>query len=186
MKTATTKTVPEKKAGGRDKQGPVRKKKAAVAKKKAQPRKRKPGPETKLTPQVEAIILELTANTTDSLKRICDKNKGVLPAPGTIRRWIAENELFRDKYTRAKEEQADVMAEEISDIADELARKKDLTHEQIGAAKLRMEARKWSASKLKPKKYGDRTDITTGGESLNNPFLEFLKLNSVKNKDENS
>jgi hypothetical protein len=120
------------------------------------------------------MILEELATSANGLYTICKKNPR-LPSHATVRRWIAENEDFRDKYTRAREEQADFIADEIMEISDGLSRKKELTHEQIGAARLRMDARKWVAAKLKPKKYGDKVDVTTDGESMNKGFYDFLK-----------
>jgi hypothetical protein len=38
--------------------------------------------------------------------------------------------------------------------------------EWTNRSRLRIDARKWVASKLKPKVYGDKTDITSGGEQL--------------------
>ena len=32
--------------------------------------------------------------------------------------------------------------------------------------RLRVEARKWIASKLKPKKYGEKVDVTTDGKEM--------------------
>jgi GrpB-like predicted nucleotidyltransferase (UPF0157 family) len=117
------------------------------------------GRPTDYTEEIAKFIIEETANSTDSLQRIYERNKDIIPAPRTIRRWIAENEEFRHKYARAKEEQADVMAEEIQEIADQLAGKEGLTHEEVGAAKLRIDARKWAASHLKPKKYGNQVNV---------------------------
>jgi len=78
---------------------------------------------------------------------------------------------FADQYTRAREEQADTLADEIIAIADEqpeIVVVKDKTgkvieHKLDGAylqwQKNRIEARKWTAMKLKPKKYGDRVAL---------------------------
>lgn len=83
-----------------------------------------------------------------------------MPAASTIFKWLASNEEFAEQYARAKEAQADAMADEIVDIADG----------DNGADpqrdRLRVDARKWVAAKLKPKKYGDKLDVTSGGEKL--------------------
>lgn len=65
---------------------------------------------------------------------------------------------------------ADVWFEEIVDIADDSSRdmverpdgSKALDSEHVQRSKLRVDARKWAASKLAPKKYGDRLDTTVG------------------------
>jgi hypothetical protein len=74
-------------------------------------------------------------------------------------RWLAneDNAEFRDQYARAREAQADKYADELVDIADEGK------SEDANIIRLRMDARKWAASKLAPKKYGERLDLNHGG-----------------------
>lgn len=36
----------------------------------------------------------------------------------------------------------------------------------VQRSKLRVDARKWVAAKLKPKKYGDKIDVTSGNEPV--------------------
>jgi hypothetical protein len=78
---------------------------------------------------------------------------------------------FAEQYTRAREEQADTLADEIIDIADEqpeivVVTDRDgqvIEHKLDGAflqwQKNRIEARKWTAMKLKPKKYGEKLGL---------------------------
>lgn len=73
------------------------------------------------------------------------------PAVGSVYRWLSEYPEFRDHYARAREDQADSYADEIIDIADE--------EEDPVKARVRIDARKWVSSKLKPKKYGDRVQL---------------------------
>jgi hypothetical protein len=81
-----------------------------------------------------------------SLKSICRRN--CFPSHETVRRWLRDKSEFRAQYARAREDQADALAEEIIDIADAAA------DPQLG--RLRVDARKWVAAKLKPKVYGDK------------------------------
>lgn len=120
------------------------------------------------TADLELKIFSLIAGSSKSLKRICEENPD-LPSASTIWQRIVDNKEFSDEYARAKEWQADYMADEIMSISDALADLEDaqLTHEKISAAKLRVDSRKWAASKLKPKKYGDKIDHTTDNESFN-------------------
>lgn len=75
---------------------------------------------------------------------------------------------FLSNYTRAREDQADTLADEIVAIADDGTNdtyKNEegfelVNHDVIARSRLRVEARKWVAAKLKPKKYGDRVDLT--------------------------
>lgn len=75
-------------------------------------------------------------------------------APATVYRWMAENAKFHALYSQAQEDRTDTLAEETLEIADESA--VNPTLEGVAAAKLRIEARKWIASKLRPQKWGDK------------------------------
>jgi hypothetical protein len=92
-----------------------------------------------------------------SLRKICQE-KG-MPAMSTVMKWLGENEAFSEQYARARDIQADYLADEILGIADGLP--KQAENEDIQAARLRIDARKWYAGKIAPKKYGDvqRHDI---------------------------
>jgi hypothetical protein len=103
--------------------------------------------------EVMDTICERIANG-ESLRAIC-KTKGI-PTTTTVKRWLRENEAFRAQYVRAREDQADFYADEIITIAD--------SAEDWSKARLQVDARKWVASKLLPKKYGDRVQLS-GDES---------------------
>ncbi len=89
-----------------------------------------------------------------------------MPAVISVYRWLASNEVFREMYVRAREDQADTLADEIITISDESQVGTKTTTKANGdietvhadmveRSKLRVDARKWIASKLKPKKYGE-------------------------------
>lgn len=111
------------------------------------------------TPELgDEICDRLTSG--ESLVRICkDKN---MPAPKTVYSWLRTHSDFGNNYTRARENQADTYADEITYIAD--------TEDDPNKAKVRIDARKWTASKLRPKKYGDKIDMTTDGKALPTPI----------------
>nr|WP_175982565.1 terminase small subunit protein [Caballeronia zhejiangensis] len=97
-----------------------------------------------------------------------------MPDQTTVYRWLREREDFRQQYARAREDQAEHYLDEIIAISDDSSR--DTIHgedrdipnsEWIARSRLRVDARKWAMSKLAPKKYGDKLDVTSGGESLN-------------------
>jgi hypothetical protein len=64
---------------------------------------------------------------------------------------------FLARYSRACEDRADTLADDIIEIVDAAA--ENPTIEGVAAAKLRMEARKWIASKLRPQKWGDKQTV---------------------------
>jgi len=126
-----------------------------------------------------------------SLRQILRADKaGKLPSQSTIYQWLIRFPLFQEQYARAREEQADTNADEILAIADEMPPEYtdekgrtslDVTY--IQWQKNRIEARKWTAMKLKPKKYGDRVALegVEGGAPITtqdataNRFLEVIR-----------
>lgn len=85
-----------------------------------------------------------------SLKSILDGDD-TMPSRETIYAWLYDDRAFSDNYTRAREAQADFYADEIADIAD--------TEPDANKARVRIDARKWAAGKLKPKVYGDKLTL---------------------------
>lgn len=87
-----------------------------------------------------------------------------MPKRLTILKWLRENESFQTQYAHAREEQADCLADEILDIADNSVLPSD-------DRRVKIDTRKWYAGKLKPKKYGEKQqvdmDVTSKGESIN-------------------
>lgn len=85
------------------------------------------------------------------------------PKATTIRKWIRENASFAAMYARAKLDQADFLAEQVLEIADDTANdwveNENGTivgnHDHINRARLRVDSRKWLVSKLAPRVYGD-------------------------------
>lgn len=76
-----------------------------------------------------------------------------MPSETTIYKWLSTEAEFAEKYARAREAQADVYSQEIVDIAD------TATNDDYNVARLKIDARKWAASKLAPKKYGDKLNV---------------------------
>lgn len=118
-------------------------------KRKAVPRKPKPrGRPSLYTPELAEKICTAVATSELGLAAIL-KRKG-MPSYGTVMRWLAAKPAFQHMYARAKEDQADLMAGRIVEIAD------SAVAEDVHVARLRVDARKWVAAKLKPRKYGER------------------------------
>ncbi|ANH05030.1 hypothetical protein [Shinella sp. HZN7] len=125
------------------------------------------------TDEIANTICERIADG-ESLRSICD-DKG-MPSRSAVFRWLSGNEDFRDQYARAREVQADAIFDDILTIADDgtndWMEKKNAEGETIGwmengeairRSQLRIDARKWMAAKLRPKKYGDKIDLTHAG-----------------------
>jgi hypothetical protein len=104
-------------------------------------------------------ILDQLANGT-SLRAICLQDD--MPDGFIVRKWLARNPDFARQYAYARDEQADSLFDETIFIADNLP--EDATSEQIQAARLQIDTRKWMAGKIRPKKYGDSTKLDAQGE----------------------
>lgn len=93
-----------------------------------------------------------------------------MPARSTIFKWLGANTEFADQYARAREAQADAIFDDILTIADTMQMGKKVkrmpggkletvTGDMIEHRRLQVDARKWMAGKLRPKKYGDKIDV---------------------------
>jgi hypothetical protein len=89
-----------------------------------------------------------------------------MPVQSTVYLWLSRFPEFSDMYTKAREDQADTLADEIHAIADQMPMEKidkegntSFDSAYINWMRLRIDARKWTASKLKPRKYGDRMEL---------------------------
>lgn len=123
------------------------------------------GRPSKYTDVLAAMICERIANG-ESLRRVCEDES--IPALSTVCKWLNENKVFSEQYKRAREDQADLFAAEILEIADDgrndwMERQgKDgesalvVDHEHIQRSRLRVDTRKWLMARMAPKKYGDR------------------------------
>jgi hypothetical protein len=100
-------------------------------------------------------------------------------APTMIYDWMIEDTELANRYARAKQEQADFLVEEMLAISDDDSQdaifvevddksgksaKMICNNEFIQRSRLRVDTRKWIASKLKPKKYGDKLEIETSDD----------------------
>jgi hypothetical protein len=85
----------------------------------------------------------------------------------TIFYWLREYPEFLEQYNVAKESQADALAEDLLEIADlppQINEKGGVDSGDVAHMRLRIDTRKWIASKLKPKKYGDKIEQEIKGE----------------------
>jgi hypothetical protein len=107
-------------------------------------------------------ICDLIATTSKSLMTLCKDHKH-WPGERTIRTWFREKPEFQQMYAQAKDDQSELFVEQIIDIADDasndyhenLKGEMVFDSEHVQRSRLRVDTRKWLASKYKPKKYGD-------------------------------
>jgi type III secretion system FlhB-like substrate exporter len=101
---------------------------------------------------VEEIMTRVASG--HSLRKIASDPE--MPCTAAMLKWLEKDAEFAGLYARAKESAADLMAEEICEIADDLT-------EDANSRRVRVDARKWIAAKLKPRSYGDRVEQHLSG-----------------------
>lgn len=109
-----------------------------------------------------------------SLRKFTEKEDS--PSMPVILEWLSKDKEFSMQYARACEARAEKIADEILNICD--STEDDIiydennnlitNHNVIQRDRLRVDTRKWLLSKLFPKKYGDKIDVTTDGDKINN------------------
>lgn len=126
------------------------------------------------SPELGLKICERLANG-ESLRAICKGEE--FPTKSTVLRWIIDGEHkdFSDQYAKAREVQAEVLADEIIEISDttklgiinELGPDglviKTREEDMLGHRRLQVDTRKWYLSKVLPKKFGEKSEIEHKG-----------------------
>lgn len=121
-----------------------------------------PGRPSIYTPELAAQICAHIADG-KSLRAIAALDG--MPHQDTIMAWLdGSKPAFSEQYARAREAQADKLAEEALQIADDgrsdtyldAEGNEKTDNEAIQRSRLRVDTRKWLASKMAPKKYGDK------------------------------
>lgn len=133
---------------------------------------KKNGRPSKYTDKLADEICQMIAQG-QSVRSICAKKDMI--SMQTFFRWRRENEKFREQYARACEERSYAYAEDIIEIADnatnDYMEKLEgdgyiFNSENVQRSRLRIDTRKWLMSKLNPKVYGDKLDMTTNGNDI--------------------
>jgi transposase-like protein len=125
------------------------------------------GRPSEFTQEIADAICERLAEGA-SLAEICREDG--MPAQRTVFQWLTKHESFAHDYARAREAQADADADAIGDMAAQVRRGElDPT-----AARVAIDAYKWTAGKRKPKVYGDKIDVTSGGEAMKAPIFQTI------------
>lgn len=107
-----------------------------------------------------------------------------MPSGATIYNWLLDEDKkeFLEQYASARAIQAELMFDEILEIADKSDDIVSSGHEKKSSAysqnqRLRVDSRKWYLSKVLPKKFGDKLDLTTNNKDLPTPLLYALHNN---------
>lgn len=126
-------------------------------------------PRDPYTPELAAEICKRLA-AGESLLGICEDP--LMPSRETVYQWvIKDRQGFADSYARARDAGLDRMADEVLNIADDGSNDWMLRNdpnnpgyqangEHQQRSRLRVDTRKWYLSKLAPKRYGDKLELS--------------------------
>lgn len=130
------------------------------------------------TPELADEICDAIASSELGLCHLVDMNPH-WPTRQHIFIWRRRYPEFDDKYVRAKEAQVEVSVEHMQEIMNEPHKYQDL---ETGIMKLdhnmlrlKMDAIKWQASKLKPKKFGDVKDQVPANNEIDEDCKKRMK-----------
>ena len=109
----------------------------------------------------------------DSLSDVLKQNKDYPSRPTFYKYMKGEDDRF-NKYARATKMRADFLFDQILEIADKQDKDVEISkdgievvnHNLVNRNRLQIDSRKWVLSKMNPKKYGEKLDVTSDGESI--------------------
>lgn len=131
-------------------------------------------------------ICETIAHSNRGLAYHCSKNEH-WPNPSTIYDWLDDPKKaeFSKRYARAKDTQIEFLMDEILEISDDTSQDtisftkpngeevEMENKEWVNRSKLKVDTRKWIAAHLKPKKYGDKLDITSDNKPIQRTIVKW-------------
>lgn len=130
----------------------------------------------------------------ESLRSICKDED--MPDRSVVHDWIldAGKKEFSDQYEKAVNSRAELMFDELLDIADDGQNdymEKELESgtievpntEHIQRSRLRVDTRKWYLSKVLPKKFGEKMDLTSGGKAIKGNSIIFADFKEEEKEE---
>lgn len=150
------------------------------------------GRPTTYTPELGQYVCEIIATHGCGLKKL-QKMYERFPDSSTIYQWIYKNEEFSSQYLMARRNQANVLADSMLDLPEEINSFTDKEGNEridsgiLGKAKLEYEIKKWHASKMAPKIFGDKQvveQVTAENDTLKAELIELRAKLVEKSKSE--
>lgn len=121
------------------------------------------GPKSKLTEQViEDICSHIAVG--GSLRSYCEAPDTV--SIGRVIAWLADKSgdrlctVLQEQYARARDAACEAISGDILDIADTAT-----DSDSASAARVKIDARKWWLSKMRPQQFGDNVGLQIGGNA---------------------
>ncbi|WP_115701839.1 hypothetical protein [Legionella sainthelensi] len=139
------------------------------------------GRPTKYNIKLAQEICDTIASTSKGTKKLCLEHPH-WPCQDTLFAWLKKYPEFAEQYAQAKVSQIELLVDEILEISDDTSQDQYVNElgtlvpnpQAIYRARLKVDTRKWLASKLVPKVYGNKIDI----ESDNSMSEELRKLSA--------
>ena len=128
--------------------------------------KAKRGRPTQYSAALGQEICDVIASSSKGTKRLCTDNPH-WPCQDTLFTWLKRYPEFSEQYAQAKICQIELLVDEIMEISDDASQDQYVNEigvlvpnpPAINRARLKVDTRKWLASKLVPKVYGNKIDI---------------------------
>lgn len=145
------------------------------------------------TPAEQKILFDRVIKLIESgssLRSACRQKD--TPNVTTFLDWCDKDEKRAERYARATLNRAEVIFEDILNIADENYKDtyvdadglERTDHDVIQRARLRVDARKWVLAKMHPTKYGDKIDVTSDNEKIGLlPIVGMQIINQILSDD---
>ena len=130
------------------------------------------GRPTSYTPEIGQLVCDKVACSKSGLRKTLESDDE-LPAYETVRYWLRNYAQFSTAYAQARSEQLQGLAEDIIDISNDDSL-------EANDKRVRIDAIKWLLSKLIPKTYGDKLDLTSDGAALSvSPAVIDARVNAI-------
>lgn len=123
----------------------------------------------------DELVAEICARVAcdESLVKICEDDGK--PSLTTVYRWLQENEVFRANYTRARNDQAETVADKAKAVRDKLE-SGALDHQTANAM---LNFIKWETGKRNPKVYGDKIAHVGGDPASGDQPIQVTRIELV-------
>ena len=113
------------------------------------------GRKSEYTPEIADKICEMLSDGY-SLRSIC-RGDG-MPHLATVLRWVAQQPIFCEQYTRATLARADAKFEELDEVSEEAVQADSAV--TVAGLRLKADNIKWQLARMNSKKYGDKMQHT--------------------------
>jgi len=107
---------------------------------------------------VDSLLVQIEAGK--SMREVC-RMEG-MPDHTTVIRWMRDDASLATKYARARMAQADVLFDRMEAVEEAVSAGTMDSH----AARVVLDSMRWRASKLAPKVYGDRLDVSVSDSRI--------------------